>query len=402
MKIITSKFFRPRKCKYGDFELILEEGWKLSQTFIDYESKLLVASISCEDKSKWTDNGSSWSIPTKEFKIDLNTLKILEYSDWKNYFNYDEIEIISADKRYKLVIQRTYEPDNDSDGIKQKLYEIKSNLLICSSDSIAFSEEKRENLLESFYRSHQEIEIQKQILDSKPNLDEFYLNKLNELKENDVIVGYEDNLSRYKLVYLQNTFNLFVCNTIPLENADWETMKFVFVVNYTTLDDFWKDFAKDKHWFIKFKINQNISKKSLVLAKYIIRYFNNLRKEQNFTYNEYNQINEWQNSVWSDDYKTTELKQWCANCYQEVQFQGRYPKYICEKCASKETTDREGNLLVFSNVGFSGGFKIIRKNKNGHILEENDTEQFCDCIIDGKEFFAQEARFGGIVIQKKE
>jgi hypothetical protein len=53
-------------------------------------------------------------------------------------------------------------------------------------------------------------------------------------------------------------------------------------------------------------------------------------------------------------------------------------------------------------LGFSGGFRIIRKNRDGEIIEEDDTKQFCDCIIDGKEYFAQEARFGGIVIQRKE
>ena len=86
-------------------------------------------------------------------------------------------------------------------------------------------------------------------------------------------------------------------------------MKFVSEVNYFTLDDFLEDFAKDKHWFIKFKIHQNISKKSLVLAKYIIRYFNNFRKEHNFTFKEYNQTNEWQNSVWNSLRKKQDLEE---------------------------------------------------------------------------------------------
>jgi hypothetical protein len=151
MEIIKSKLFRPRKCEYGDFELKPEKGWKLLQTFIDYESKLLVVSVSCEDKSKWRDNGyNGWSIPTKEFKIDLGTLKILEFEGWKKYFNYNQTEFISDDKRYKLVTQRVFESNGNSDGIKEELYEIESGKLISSSESIAFRQEKRENLLESF------------------------------------------------------------------------------------------------------------------------------------------------------------------------------------------------------------------------------------------------------------
>jgi len=402
MEIIKSKIFRPRKCEFGDFELIPEEGWKLSQTFIDYESKLLVVSVSCEDKSKWTNNGyNGWSIPTKEFKIDLNTLTILQFADWKKYFNYDRTELISDDKKYKLITQRVFEPNRNSDGIKEELYEVESNKLISSSDSIAFRKEKRENLLESLYRSMRERDEKKRILDAKPNLKDFYLNELYKLKDNEVVFGYINDLNTYKLVYSTNSFSLFKCDKIPTEFGEWKTMEFVQTKQFSNLEDFWKDFTIDEKWFLKFRIHQGISEKPLVLAKYIIEYFNEMRKEQKFTFNEYDRINEWENSVWSDDYKRTEIKQWCANCLKEVNYQPRYPKYICRDCASKDILDNEGNLLDFSNLGFSGGFKIIKKNRAGQIIEEDDTKQFCDCIIDGKEFFAQEARFGGIVIQLK-
>lgn len=403
MEIIKSKSFRPRKCEYGDFELKPEKGWKLLQTFIDYESKLLVVSVSCEDKSKWKDNGyNGWSIPTKEFKIDLGTLEILEFEGWKKYFNYNQTELISDDKRYKLVAQRVFESDRNSDAIKEELYEIESGKLISSSEAIAFRQEKRENLLESLYRSIREREEQKKIVDAKPNLTEFHLKELSKLKENEIVIGYIDNSCTYKLVFSSNTFILFKCDKIPAEYEAWETMKFVEFKVYSNIEEYWEDFVKNEKWFIHFKINRGISERSLVLAKPIIFYFNNLRREHKFTYNEYNQINEWQNSVWSEEYKKTELKQWCANCYKIVHYQGRYPKYICRDCASKEIFDKKGNLLTFSNLGFTGGFKIIRKDRDGKIIEENDTEQFCECLIDGKEFFAQEARFGGIVIQRKE
>ena len=79
MKIIKSSFFNPKKSEFGKFELIPDEGWKISNSFIDYESKLLIVSTSIIDKSKWIDNKYNYTIPTKEYKIDLSTLKILDY-----------------------------------------------------------------------------------------------------------------------------------------------------------------------------------------------------------------------------------------------------------------------------------------------------------------------------------
>jgi hypothetical protein len=146
----------------------------------------------------------------------------------------------------------------------------------------------------------------------------------------------------------------------------------------------------------------SLSQKTLLLAKHIITFFNNLRKIHNFTFKEYEKINNWSNAVWTEEYKTTELKQYCANCQTAVSYMGRYPKCICSACASKDKFDNDGNLLDFYNVGFSGGFKIVRKDRAENVLNEDDTQQSCDCFIDNKLFFAREARFGGIVIQLKE
>jgi hypothetical protein len=41
-------------------------------------------------------------------------------------------------------------------------------------------------------------------------------------------------------------------------------------------------------------------------------------------------------------------------------------------------------------------------DRNRNIIREVETEDYCECIIDDKLFFAQEAKFGGIVIQKKD
>jgi hypothetical protein len=127
-----------------------------------------------------------------------------------------------------------------------------------------------------------------------------------------------------------------------------------------------------------------------------------VRRTHDFTYLEYDRINYWSHKVWSDEYKSTEIKQWCSNCYKEVYFQARYPKYICFECESKNKYDKKGNLLEFSNLDITGGFRVTYMDSHGKIIREDETGDYCECYIDNKLFFAQEAKFGGIVIQKKE
>ena len=182
-------------------------------------------------------------------------------------------------------------------------------------------------------------------------------------------------------------------------------MEFDVVKSYNTLDNFWSEFTSEAKWYMKFKYlnaEGRLSSKALLLAKHILSFFNELQRDHSFTYEEYGKISYWSKLVWSDEYKQTEIKQWCSNCYKEVQYRGEYPKYICGDCFSKNKFDSKGNLLEFSNLGFSGGFQITYKDINGNLIREDDTQESCECIIDNKLFIAREARLGGIVIQKKE
>jgi hypothetical protein len=406
VEIIKSTLSSPKKCEYGDFELIPEEGWKISQTFIDYESRLLIVSIHIIDKSKWINIGyGSRSIPSKEYKIDLKTLSILKPEEWQKYFNYDKVEIISENKRYKLISEREFEPERNSDGYKEELYDLETGKLISSGGSIAFHKDKRENLLESFSRAVREKEEQKRILEAKPTLEGFYLKQIDQLKNNEVILYYYDDQNVYQLIYSDQKFILSKSGPLPSALAQWKTIKFDLVKSYSNIDDFWSEFTTDEKWYVKFNyLNRYelLSSKALVLAKHINSFFNDLRRKHDFTFREYDKINNWSNLVWSEEYKGTELKQWCSNCFKEIYYQVRYPKKICSDCYSKDKFDSRGNLLEFSNLSVSGGFKITYMDRNGNTISEDDTEEYCECLIDNKLFFAQEAKFGGIVIQKKE
>lgn len=376
MQIIKSKFFRPRKCAYGNFELKPEEGWKLSQTYIDFESGLLVVSESDENKSNWKHLGYGSIIPSRQFIINLETLEILSPSEWKKYFNYDKVIFITDDNKYKLSTKRIHEPENNTDSIEEELEYLETGRK-STSTSVAFREEKRENLLEYIYRDIREIEERKRILDAKPSLEEFYKKQLEELNDNDDILCYFDDAITFKLVFSNSKFELFEGGKLPTEYGGWKSMRFSKIKIYNNLNEFWEDFIKVDKWFLKYRVHQTISTKILIFAKHITSFFNNLRKQHDFTYEEYDKINEWSNTVWSEDYKGTEIKQWCTHCYKEVNFYGRYPKYICRECASKDKFDKNGNLV-------------------------DDSQKEYECLIDNKPYFAKPARFGGTVIQTKE
>ena len=84
--------------------------------------------------------------------------------------------------------------------------------------------------------------------------------------------------------------------------------------------------------------------------------------------------------------------QFCPICKAEVYFMPRYPKYVCAKCIDTGTFTKDGKEITFYNIDFSGGFMSKVDGKKG---------QEHECFIKGIKCYADEARFGGIVIQTK-
>jgi hypothetical protein len=93
------------------------------------------------------------------------------------------------------------------------------------------------------------------------------------------------------------------------------------------------------------------------------------------------------------DHINTPDFQLCPVCKREIAFQARYPRYVCLDCA-RLATDFIGRKLLFYNVDASGGYRAIYADTN----EIYDSHQ---CFISGMECRADEAKFGGIVIQIK-
>ena len=83
----------------------------------------------------------------------------------------------------------------------------------------------------------------------------------------------------------------------------------------------------------------------------------------------------------------------CPICGKEQMLYERYPRYVCPGCASR-TTDASGRPVQFRNLSFEGGC-------GGFYPDNEEVYPSEVCFIDGRECFAGEARFGGIVVQLK-
>ncbi len=84
----------------------------------------------------------------------------------------------------------------------------------------------------------------------------------------------------------------------------------------------------------------------------------------------------------------------CPICGKALDLYERYPRYVCPSCAEK-TCDAGGRPVNFRNMSFSGGCQ-------GFYPDNEEIYPSQDCFIEGRACIADEARFGGIVVQVKE
>lgn len=82
----------------------------------------------------------------------------------------------------------------------------------------------------------------------------------------------------------------------------------------------------------------------------------------------------------------------CPICDKPRMFSARYPKAVCNTC-SRKTKTINGDTIEFYNTSICGGFE---GRVNGVITHDGT------CYIEGKKCWADEARFGGIVVQCNE
>ncbi|MBD2036969.1 hypothetical protein H6F76_18335 [Leptolyngbya sp. FACHB-321] len=81
----------------------------------------------------------------------------------------------------------------------------------------------------------------------------------------------------------------------------------------------------------------------------------------------------------------------CPLCSTLIAHQERYPRAVCQNCVGK-ACDEQGRQLNFVNLSMSGGY--------GAVVAETGADYPSHlCYINGVKCWADEARFGGIVIQ---
>jgi len=90
--------------------------------------------------------------------------------------------------------------------------------------------------------------------------------------------------------------------------------------------------------------------------------------------------------------KESDIEHNCPICNKQLKEVQRYPNYVCIDCSDK-ATDINGRKLQFYNLGFGGGFEAS-------FVDNNEIYNSHFCYIDNIKCFADEARFGGIVIEK--
>lgn len=406
----------PKQENYYEFKdvyIIPSKGYKVNEPYIDFESGLLIIDESNPKEAK-KSFGNWMAIPTIEHKLDPTTYKILTFEEWSQYFNYDKQEIISDDGKYKLITQRVYEKQRNSDGIEEKLIDLTTNKKIASSSRVAFYDEKWDNLLKRHYKEQKEIEERKQQIEAMPTLDEFLAQELAKLKDEQLIINYHNDTNSFKLIYSEGVFKLFQADGVFNDDAtinmighelksqdkenydpnrvfDWwdihdypnydelydkykkqcfDNLHYKIIQVFDTIEQFAEKYLTSKQWFVEHKKYEK--EDNQVLKKFVVEFGNLIRQNHDFTFEEYEKFDDWEYSYFkSDSVKPSEYKQYCYRCKASVQYYTEYPKYVCMTCHKK---------AIRTNKELRGMFGTL-------------------CFIDNERFLEVEDRFGGTFIQ---
>jgi hypothetical protein len=386
MKLITNK-----ESEYGKFDLVPEEGQQLRH-FIDFESKLIVVSESPIDISKLPSQHGIRIIPSKTYIIEPNEQKILNFEQWKKYFRYEPIETISDDGKLKEVWQRSHEKERNIDLLEGYLIEIETGKkIIEGATSVAFNDKKSTSLIERYYQSIEQREKYFKSLEKGKYPEEKFKDYLGSLKEGELIIQYFDELSVYELKLISGNFQLKKGNK-PTSREQWGDLKLdLFVDNFETIENFWNRFSSENNWFVKYYLRS----KNRVIEKLIIESHNQILQQKEISYDEHEKLHNWMNKCFNEDIDRNVYWQFCSNCRERVLYYPRYPKHACRECV-KTIKDEFGNPLDYQVT------HELKYGQNGFELRLKSNDEIVKIFIGKDEYLACEARFGGIVHQKKE
>lgn len=209
----------------------------------------------------------------------------------------------------------------------------------------------------------------------------------------------------YSLKKMKKTILIFPDRINTNAHSEAKTQH-IFTKKFRSLIEFWNYITKSEKWYLEYQANtiQHIEKYIEVLAPLIVNSTNELRLNMEFLDKDIYSIAAWDNLLFRYKEKSElvfkesqKLKTFCANCRKErMGFSQRYPKSICHECSPKITDNTGRSVEFFNSEGLGFGCQGYYSGTNQQEKYELDV-----CYIDGKKFVAEEARFGGIVINLK-
>jgi len=384
MKVRKSTFFNKVKSEYGQFEILADKGCEV-YTFIDYISKLLVVRESTDEQRK---SGKPY-LP-KMYILNPKNGDQIEREHYEKYFNYNPIVQKSNDNKWEVSIHRKIDK-NGTDFIEEWIKNLETGEELNPAQGVAFRQSKYESWID---RYHEEIERRK-TLEAKLTLDQHFRKCINELEENDSILKFISSKVIYHLIYTGKTFQLKSKEGNLEREYNWGSVTHI-EKEFDSVENFWEYIIKDKYWFKNLTPVREKFGIDKLMAKSIIEFHNSYVKGE-FKTGDYRILHKWMNSVFTDSIKRSEYKQYCSNCGKSVFHNARYPKYVCGDC-TELIVDSKGRQVEFFNT------EMLGHGCQGYYIGTEQKEKYNSnkCFIEEKEFYAEEAHFGGIVIQLKE
>lgn len=375
IKNLKMQIVKNQKSKYGEFDLIPDKGCEIVSHFTDLESGLLIVSESKIPNAKKTKRKRTKTTPVHYTIIDSTQQKILTKKDLEALFFYEKQELLHPEHNLKTIITRIHDAERNFDTFESQLINMDTGEVVTWSKSVAFSNTPRQSLYESYLAAIEDRKKRDAIRYGE-YLDEWYEQDLAQLKDG-LLMRYWSRDENYELIR-QNGRCLLYRNSKSAspDNPDKNLFQ-----SFDSPGDFWAWFIQQPDWYLVFKPGHV----DRIFAKDLIYYLNDLHKNHALEFNDrqHYQIYTWGSKVYTEQNRHAYV-QYCVRCDARVMYYPRYPRHICKDCC-KLLTRRDGKPLDWLKVE-----KRMWKSTGGKVR-----------VYIGKEiYWAQEARFGGIVVQK--
>jgi hypothetical protein len=169
----------------------------------------------------------------------------------------------------------------------------------------------------------------------------------------------------------------------------WESLTFVDILQFEDPAAFWAWMTRDPEWILHKPLHLDP-----LMAGLIGPFATSFKQKTELNQMQHISLMHWEGAVRRAD-PGFESRQFCGICRAEVKYFPRYPKYLCQTCEAR-IADAAGRPLVYTNTAALG------YGCQGYYTDIEPHQPYGKsvCYVDGIACEAQEARFGGIVIQK--